>query len=47
MTLRRLGDSNAFIETFSRLRAFHLAHPQVQIMASHCTEAYPMNDGEV
>ena len=47
MTLRRLGDRDAFIETFARLRAFHLAHPQVRIMASHCTESYPMNDGEL
>ncbi|MDM7850678.1 MBL fold metallo-hydrolase [Pseudochrobactrum kiredjianiae] len=47
MTLRRLGDRDAFVDTFARLRAFHLAHPQVRIMASHCTEAYPMNDGEV
>ncbi len=43
MTLRRLGDRNAFIDTFAKLRAFHLANPQVRIMASHCMEAYPLN----
>ncbi len=47
MTLRRLGNRDAFIDTFARLRAFHLTHPQVRIMASHCTQAYPMNDSEV
>ena len=40
-TLRRLGDRDAYLTTFARLRAFHAARPEVRIIASHCPEAYP------
>lgn len=46
MTLRRLGNREAFIDSFTKLYAFHKAHPDVRIMASHCTDAYPLKSKE-
>ena len=46
-TLHRLGNVAAFMDSFAKLRAFHLAQPQVQIIASHCTESYPLSSSEV
>ncbi|MFK4824909.1 MBL fold metallo-hydrolase [Paenochrobactrum sp. BZR 588] len=42
ITLKRLGNAAAFMETFAKLHAFHKTHQNVKIIASHCTESYPM-----
>ena len=46
-TLHRLGNAADFMDSFAKLRAFHLAQPEVKIIASHCTESYPLSSSEV
>ena len=41
ITLSRLGDAGAYLQTFARLVAFRQARPDIRIIAAHCPEAYP------
>lgn len=43
LTLSRLGDREAYLSTFGKLFAFHQTHPDVKIVASHCSQFYSNN----
>ncbi|NPD16546.1 MBL fold metallo-hydrolase [Xinfangfangia sp. D13-10-4-6] len=40
-TLRRLGDAQAYLQTFTALSALMRARPDISFYPSHCPEAFP------